>query len=132
MSSLDNLKKEAKRWLKALQDGDATARARLARAWPQAPATPVLRDVQHALAREHGFESWLAFKERIGGSPVAVHVDTPPERLETFLEFACWDHHTHGKADHRMHDRAAQRILAQHPQIAHDSLYTAVVCGDVA
>ena len=36
----------------------------------------------------------------------------------TFLEFACWDHHVHGKGDHRMYDRAAQRQLAQHPEIA--------------
>ena len=36
----------------------------------------------------------------------------------------------HGKGDHRMHDRAAQRMLAQDPAIARDSLYTAVVCGD--
>jgi uncharacterized protein len=48
-----------------------------------------------------------------------------------FLEFACWDHHVHGKDDHRMYDCAAQRILAQHPEIAHDSLYTAVVCGEL-
>ena len=53
------------------------------------------------------------------------------ELISTFLEVACWDHHVHGKGDHRMYDRAAQRLLAQHPEIARDSLYTAVVCGDV-
>jgi len=52
-------------------------------------------------------------------------------RVATFLEFACWDHHVHGKGDHRMYDRAAGRILAQHPEIAQDSLYTAIVCGDL-
>ena len=55
-----------------------------------------------------------------------------PERVKDFLEFACWDNDTHGKADHRLADRAAARLLAQHPGIAKDSLYTAVVCGDVA
>ena len=29
---------------------------------PSAPAEPVLRDVQHALAREYGLESWVALK----------------------------------------------------------------------
>ena len=29
-----------------------------------------------------------------------------------------------------MHDRAAQRMLAQDPSIARDSIYTAIVCGD--
>src|SRR5438093_6387887 len=64
-TSLDNLRKEAKRWLKALRDGDAEARARLERAYPAAPATPVLRDVQHALAREHGRDSWIALKQAV-------------------------------------------------------------------
>lgn len=53
-SSLDNLKKEAKRWLKALRDNDEQALARLSRACPDAPGEPGLRDVQHALALEHG------------------------------------------------------------------------------
>jgi uncharacterized protein len=52
------------------------------------------------------------------------------ERVATFLQSACWDHHVHGKGDHRMYDRAAQRLLAEDPSIARDSLYTAIVCGD--
>ena len=61
-SSLENLKKEAKRWLKALRDGSPDARARLERIHPTAAAQPALRDVQHALAREHGFAGWTALK----------------------------------------------------------------------
>jgi hypothetical protein len=64
-SNLESLKKEAKRWLGALQAGDPEARARLARAFPDAPATPTLRDVQHALAREHGFAGWTLLKETV-------------------------------------------------------------------
>jgi uncharacterized protein len=48
----------------------------------------------------------------------------------SFMQSACWDHHVHGKAAHRMHDRAAQRLLAQAPSIASDSLYSAIVCGN--
>ena len=33
-----------------------------------APAEPGLRDVQHALAREHGAESWTALKDRLARS----------------------------------------------------------------
>jgi uncharacterized protein len=65
-SSLDNLKKEAKRWLKALRAGDARARARLLRSLPQAAGQSTLRDVQHALALEHGFAGWSALKQRVG------------------------------------------------------------------
>jgi hypothetical protein len=64
-TSLDNLKKEAKRWLKALRAGDADARARLRAALPDAPAEPALRDVQHALAREYGLPGWNALKFRL-------------------------------------------------------------------
>jgi len=51
------------------------------------------------------------------------------DRIVTFLQSACWDHHVHGKGDHRMYDRAAQRMLAQDPSIVRDSIYTAIVCG---
>lgn len=142
MSTLDNFKKEAKRWLKALRGADADARARLRRAFPAAPADPVLRDVQHALARERGQENWTALKKAATsghaqpGAPGESLADTSggrthAERVATFLGFACWDHRVHGQGDHAMHDRAAQRLLAQHPEMARDSLYTAVVCGDL-
>ena len=63
--SLDSLKKEAKRWLAALRANAADARARLERALPSAPTIPTLRDVQHALAREHGFPGWSALKDAV-------------------------------------------------------------------
>src|SRR5688572_2136818 len=62
---MDNLRKEAKRWLKALRTNDPHARARFERAYPHAPTAPVLRDVQHALARERGHENWLAMKRAL-------------------------------------------------------------------
>lgn len=62
MSTLDNLRKSARRWLKALRANDPSARERLIRATPDAPPDPGLRDVQHALAREHGHPSWLALR----------------------------------------------------------------------
>jgi hypothetical protein len=57
-TSPDTLRKQAKRWLKALRANDAAAGARFQRAYPGGPPVPVLRDVQHALAREYGHESW--------------------------------------------------------------------------
>ena len=71
-SSLDNLKKEAKRWLKELRANDATARKRLERAWPKAPQQPGLRDVQHALALEHGQQNWVALIRGIGSSAASA------------------------------------------------------------
>ena len=69
MTTLDTLRKSAKRWLKALRDGDPAARARLARAWPEAPERPTLRDVQHALARERGHQSWIALTRASEATP---------------------------------------------------------------
>lgn len=304
MSTVDHLRKHAKRWLKALRGGDPEARARFDRAYSRAPAHPTLRDVQHALARERGHESWVALTRsaaagagedvlltpldtaalngdhttaqslidagaaitmpaaivlgrtadverlvrespdlvsmtsrrrwawllvhasahasgpaldvllrtltrlRAGLSVVNACEDEPPapgcaagytalhaaafhgnsaavdvllshganprardretggtpaawasraghaaiaERLlraegradpdagagrarqrAMFLQSACWDEHVHGRADHRLHDRAAQRLLAQDPALAVDSLYTAIVCGERA
>jgi hypothetical protein len=66
--TLESLKKEAKRWLKALRDSDVQARARLERASPDAPPLPSLRDVQHALARELGFPGWSALKTQLGNA----------------------------------------------------------------
>ena len=59
------------------------ARARLTRAWPAAPPQPGLRDIQHALAREHGHESWTAFAAAVASgppSPAAPRRDAPRRR----------------------------------------------------
>jgi hypothetical protein len=64
-TTLDNLRKEAKRWLRALRANDAAARARFANAHPHPPADPTLRDVQHALASEYGLPGWTALKIRL-------------------------------------------------------------------
>jgi len=50
-SSPETLRKEAKRWLKALRAQDPKAHQRLRRSYPGAPPQPGLRDVQYALAR---------------------------------------------------------------------------------
>ena len=65
MTRLEHLRKTARRWLKALRAGDPRAHARLARAMPSAPAHPVLRDVQHALARERGHDDWLSLRRAV-------------------------------------------------------------------
>ncbi|HSL70456.1 MAG TPA: ankyrin repeat domain-containing protein, partial [Longimicrobiales bacterium] len=64
-SRVENLKKEAKRWLKALRANDAAARTRLTQILPNAPAVPGLRDVQLALAREYGFPGWAALTSEL-------------------------------------------------------------------
>ena len=70
-ATLDRLKKDAKRWLKALRDGDSDAAERMRAAWPSGPVSPGLRDVQHALAREYGFAGWVQLKEALADRALA-------------------------------------------------------------
>lgn len=115
---LDTLRKDAKRWLKALRAGAPDARSRLRDAWPKAPAEPALRDVQHALALEYGCASWIALKTAL--EDFALDRRTHAERVEQLLRHG-WD----GDPS------AARRILARYPAIARDSLFTAAACGDL-
>lgn len=129
-TTLDNLKKEAKRWLKALRANDEQARARLNRAWPSAPAEPGLRDVQHALALEHGLPGWTALKNQLADR--ALTKENHAELVASFLENACADPVlANGPAAHVSRERTALRILKRYPDIARDSIHTAVVCGDL-
>jgi ankyrin repeat protein len=137
-SSLDSLKKAAKRWLKALRAGDPDAFARLQQALPQAGTNPSLREIQQALAREHGAESWAALKLQLADEALARR--THAERVAEFLENAIlnygippgdarWDS---AYPDDPARREYAARIFAKHPEIAHDSIYVAAICGDVS
>ncbi|MFY9558094.1 MAG: ankyrin repeat domain-containing protein [Blastocatellia bacterium] len=146
-SKLDSLKKEAKRWLKALHRNDEQARSRFIQVYPNAPAEPKLRDVQHALALEHRLPGWTAFKKQLEDQALENKPDVHPvnqlenealdnnrraELVNRFLEYACADPIlNNGPAAHARRERAALRILTRHPEIARDSIHTAVVCGDL-
>ena len=119
-ASIESLKKEAKRWLKALRDGDAAARERLRRVLPNAGAEIALREVQHALALEHGLTGWAALKEALADRALAKR--SAGERAEDFLRNAV-DRHGGELAAH---------ILRKHPDVARFSVHTAVVAGDLA
>ncbi len=113
------LKQEAKRWLSALRRHDPDAQQRLREAWPQSPAEPVLRDVQHALAREYGEASWVALLDRL--ADMAVERQGRADWLTLIL--------SHGWTG----DIAtARRIATRHPELANDSLFAASAMGDVA
>jgi ankyrin repeat protein len=118
-SSLETLKKEAKRWLKALRAGDAEARRRLLAATPAAPANPGLRDVQLALAREYGLPSWAALRQAL--DDLALARRSHGERVEIVLRSAWGGDPV-----------AAGRILTRWPEIGADDIYTAAATGNLA
>jgi hypothetical protein len=119
-SSLENFRKDAKRWLRALRAGDAGARRRLLATLSSAPAEPGLRDVQLALAREYGFRGWSALRQAL--DDLALAQRSHAERVETVLRSATWQS-----------DRgAATRLLKRWPDISAANLYTAVSTGNLA
>jgi hypothetical protein len=119
-ATLESLKKEAKRWLKALREGDAAARERLRRVLPNAGAGIGLREVQHALALEHGLGGWAALKEALADRELAKR--SAAERADDFLRHAI----------ERQGGALAAHILRKHPDVARFNLHTAAVGGDVA
>jgi ankyrin repeat protein len=131
VNTLDDLRKEAKHWLKGVRTGNPGYVKRLRLALPKAPASPTLRDVQHALARERGYESWKALRAAFERQTVT---GTPPQHSDPashFLGFACWDQFVHGLGDYRVIEAAAMRLLHKHPEIRSASVYTAAACGDL-
>jgi hypothetical protein len=104
-TTLENLKREAKRWLSALHANAAEAHARLRRALPDAPPNPTLREVQHALAVEHGLPGWTALKNRLDPDApqrrydkVAVALVTAYSTGEESAMRIVWDYFGHMRA----------------------------------
>jgi len=127
--TLERLRKEAKRRLKAFRAGDERAIRWYQRALPGAPPDPSLRDMQLAVARSLDFPGWTDLKR-------ALETPPPDPRSEAgivsrFLDNACPDHHVRGRQDHRRAEWTAMRLLEQHPEIARHDINTAIVCGDV-
>lgn len=103
-TTLDNLKREARRWLKALRANDEAARVRLLRVLPDAPAAPTLRDIQRAVALEHGLPGWLALKSRLAPNSLMRRYDEVADALvtayrtgETDAMRIVWDYFGHGR-----------------------------------
>lgn len=118
-TSIDTLRKDAKRWLKAVRAGDAAACARLGDVWPKAPTAPALRDMQHAIALEFGMTGWITLKQAIADRDLAAR---SPDDLAAELLRGLWD----------SGDRAAAaRIALRHPELARHSVQTAVAFGDL-
>ena len=130
-SSLATLRKEAKRWLRALRENDADARARLAKSHPRAADPPTLRDIQHALAREFGLSGWTELSRLLESGRPDAQRDGRDIRA-WFVQNACPDHSVRGGPEHVWALHTASRILRKHPDVGRASFFTAVVTGNLA
>ncbi|HEY6360165.1 MAG TPA: ankyrin repeat domain-containing protein [Vicinamibacterales bacterium] len=92
--------------------------------WPAPDCTPL----QWA-TRQRKPNALRVLTERGAGARTADDIQHA-DCIATFLQSACWDHHVHGRGNHRMYDHAAQRLLAQDRSIGRDSIYTAIVSGN--
>jgi hypothetical protein len=132
--NLDALRKEAKRWRKAIEAGDADATARYAAAVRDARPNPKLREVQHALAGEYGFASWAALKQEIEdrarshAERVALFLAKSAHRYSVAPGTETWGNY---ERDAPARGARAARLLTRYPEIARDSLHTAVAAGDI-
>lgn len=120
--SLEQLKRQAKDLLQSAQRREPGARERY-RALPAFAAASdealdrmplALHDAQSVIAREHGFDSWNALRERVEELTLAFGA-----ALDEFLAAA-----TDGRGDR------AERLLALHPGIAGANLHSALVLGE--
>ncbi|MEO8335168.1 MAG: ankyrin repeat domain-containing protein [bacterium] len=119
---LDQLRRQAKELLRDARDADPRALARfrilpsLARASDDelTIAQLALHDAQSVIAREHGFPSWNALRERV--EELTLGFD---DAVREFIEAA-----TDGRTSR------AERLLALQPRIASASVYSALVLGD--
>jgi ankyrin repeat protein len=125
--SLGQYKKQAKELLKAYRSADVESIRRVKRnhrrfeklAEPGFEISKfALADAQLVIAREHGFESWPKFAQRVEVMNSEIAALANP--LAAFIETAIW----HGTLD------SAEAILAAHPGIARSSIHAAAILGD--
>jgi ankyrin repeat protein len=124
-AALARLRKDAKRWLRAIRSGDQAALDRFRKWLPRHVGEPQLREVQQALARERGFASWADLK--IEAEDRAVAARGIDQLTEEFLRRACL---SYGRDDWPEKWRRAERIRVAHPEVATATIYTAAVCGE--
>jgi ankyrin repeat protein len=87
-----------------------------------------LADAQFVIAREHGFESWPKFAKHVESVASASLASSVSDPVAAFIEAACVPRdsmHSSGTLER------AEAILAEHPEVASSSIYTAAILGDV-
>src|SRR5689334_19391833 len=132
--NFEHLKKQAKDLLRLVQNGDATAYARLRQFLPAAKRLDdaaiaaldlKLHDAQSAIAREYGCASWQELKNYVD-----FHNSRRSQAREDVVPL--WLHLVYGHDDDRPQPRLAARVLEEHPDLVQGDLFLACAAGDEA
>jgi ankyrin repeat protein len=129
--SLVNLRKQAKGLFRRVRAGDADALAEIRELHPRGAKALdgfSLTDAQLVTARGYGFPSWPKLKKHVDA--VAPFLWSPaPESSspsDQFLRLACLDYESWNLRE----GREAAQLLAAHPELAQENIYTAAATGD--
>ncbi len=136
-TDLDQLRKQAKDWLRRGRAGDPEAAELLRRLHPRGeelatdPSRLKLADAQLALARAYDFSSWPKLREHVRRVQLwrrnPHRLAEQPDPADELLRLACL---TYG-ADDRMRPARAAAMLAARPELAGATVYTAAATGSV-
>lgn len=129
--SFDQLRNQARELQRAVRGGDVEAIAHaVEHAAPGEPATFRLAAAQLVIARHYGFTSWSRLKRHL--ELLVEYTRTPDEvavadnRADEFIRLACLNY-----GDDNVERReAARRLLAEHPEIARATIFTAATNAD--
>lgn len=136
-STLETIRRQAKRWLKEIEAGDTEATARFRKLIPNHAGKPKLREVQHALARDYGLASWAALKQELvtreavargHAALIALFLEKSALRYGVRPGTQSWGEY---EADRPARGALAQRLLERHHEIIGDSIHTAVAAHDL-
>ena len=135
---LDQLRKQAREFQRAVRAGDADALDVIAEHHPvgvpasEARSRFTLAAAQLVVARRYGFASWPRLKRHLeivaelSWRPEPAHADASPQ--DRFVRLACLTYDDDNPAKWG----AARQILAEHPRLAESDLFVAVTTADVA
>ena len=132
--SLEHLRKDAKRFVKAVRAGDAEAVSQVKEFHPNAEKACerfALNDAQLVTARLYGFTSWTKLKQHLAAIEPFVWSPPPPPRadslVDVFITQACLTYDNW----HRSNPAKALALLEQHPELAAANIYAAAAAGNV-
>ena len=133
LPSLEQHKKQAKDLLHSSELSEPEALQRFRKHLPQRKSAREkfsLTDAQLVIAREYGFESWPKFTRQIELVRHQNSAAAQSDPVKAFLEAASVprDGSNHNAGTLYL----AEAILAEHPEVAADSIFTAAILGDVA